>query len=99
VPRSTEMPEIDRGWAGGTYHVGAILDGLLGVEGVVLPGDALADHAGALVDEHRWRRRSLARGEGKKQWTPACAMRGEWRPWRRTGGSDGDAFSSLPHSI
>lgn len=43
--------------ARGTYHVGAVLDGLLGVEGAVLPGDALADHAGALVDEHRRRGR------------------------------------------
>ena len=51
--------------AAGAYHVSAVLDGLLGVEGAVLPRDALADHAGALVDEdrrrgHRGGRRSEA---------------------------------------
>jgi hypothetical protein len=46
------------------YHVGAVLDGLLGVEGAVLPRDALADHTGALVDEDRRRgRRGGCRGE------------------------------------
>jgi hypothetical protein len=35
------------------------------VEGAVLPGDALADHAGALVDEHRRRRRG-SRGEAPR---------------------------------
>jgi len=44
-----------------THHVGAVLDGLLGVEGAILPRDALADHAGALVDENRWRGRGGSR--------------------------------------
>jgi hypothetical protein len=64
MPGSKEAPERDGGGAGGTHHVGAVFDGLLGVKGAVLPGDALADHAGALVDEHR-RRRSGGRGCGE----------------------------------
>jgi hypothetical protein len=63
MPGSKEAPERDGGGAGGTHHVGAVFDGLLGVKGAVLPGDALADHTGALVDEHR-RRRSGGRGCG-----------------------------------
>jgi hypothetical protein len=64
MPGSKEAPERDGGGAGGTHHVGAVFDGLLGVKGAVLPGDALADHTGALVDEHR-RRRSGGRGCGE----------------------------------
>ena len=33
-------------------HVGAVLDGLLRVEGALLPREALADHARLLVDLH-----------------------------------------------
>lgn len=43
------------------HHLGAILDGLLGVEGAVLPGDALANDAAVLVHEHR---RLVRRGDG-----------------------------------
>ena len=32
-------------------HLGAVGDGLLGVEGALGAGDALADHLGVLVDE------------------------------------------------
>lgn len=39
------------------YHLGAVLNGLLGVEGAILPGDALANDAGVLVDEDSGRRR------------------------------------------
>lgn len=55
-------------WGTGTYHGGAVLDGLLGVEGAVLPGDALADHAGALVHEHRRRRRGAAAAAKPRAW-------------------------------
>ena len=33
-------------------HLGAVLDALLGVKGALLAGEALADHAGVLVDEN-----------------------------------------------
>lgn len=42
-----------------TNHVGAVFDGLFGVEGAVLASDALADDASALVDKHRRRRRRV----------------------------------------
>ena len=40
-----------------SYHLGAILYGLLGVEGAVLACDPLADHPRVLIDEHGRRRR------------------------------------------
>lgn len=68
-----------------TYHGGAVLDGLLGVEGAVLPGDALADHAGALVHEHRRRRR----GRGRRREAPRveeAGGRGSQQLGRAAGG-------------
>src|SRR5450631_4456740 len=38
-------------WRGAAHHLGAVLDGLLGMEGAVLAGEALADDLGILVDE------------------------------------------------
>lgn len=72
-------------WGTGTYHGGAVLDGLLGVEGAVLPGDALADHAGALVHEHRRRRR----GRGRRREAPRveeAGGRGSQQLGRAAGG-------------
>ena len=39
------------------YHFSAILDGLFGVEGAVLSGDALANDASVFVDEDGRRQR------------------------------------------
>lgn len=83
-------------WGTGTYHGGAVLDGLLGVEGAVLPGDALADHAGALVHEHRRRRRGRGRRreaprveEGRPRIPAAGTRGGRRRPWWVAGGGSG----------
>src|SRR5262245_3162703 len=38
-------------WRGAADHLGAVGNGLLGMEGPVLAGEALADDFGALVDE------------------------------------------------
>ena len=35
-----------------SHHVGAVLDGLLGVEGALLTGEPLADDLGVLGEEH-----------------------------------------------
>lgn len=71
-----------------THHVGAILDSLLGVEGAVLPGDALADHAGALVDEHRRRRRG-GRGRGEAPRVEEAGGGGPQQVRRAAGGGHG----------
>src|SRR5471032_3260906 len=38
---------------GAAYHLGAIGDGLFGMKGALLAGEALADHLGILVNENR----------------------------------------------
>src|SRR5580700_1286455 len=37
---------------GAAHHLGAIGDGLLGMEGALIAGEALADHLGVLVDQN-----------------------------------------------
>ena len=36
-----------------TRHAGAIGNGLFGVEGTILPGEALADYLGFFIDQDR----------------------------------------------
>jgi hypothetical protein len=105
MPGSKEAPERDGGGAGGTHHVGAVFDGLLGVKGAVLPGDALADHTGALVDEHR-RRRSGGRGCGEAPRVEEARGGGPQQVRRAARGGHGAVLQaaalfppSLPYSI
>ena len=50
--RQAQMGAAAFAGRGAAHHLGAVGDGLLGMKGALLAGEALADHFGVLVDKN-----------------------------------------------